>query len=228
MLARTKPCAKRAAVLGRSEIADSDRRMLLYRRIGRVGCVGSRYPLASLLSSVDVHRCDHTRPSRESVGVFDRNLSRWAVGLCQHLCNNFLLQWAATGFSMGSDGAFDATGSTYRRACVVFKSVGRSRMSLGVFSTPNKISPRRRQLRNCFRFYNRIFRLRHGSISASLSQPFPSNLAPTSALIGLMGTWRKTGLDVDQTDPLPGIGADCSAGGDSIYYKLCTPAGTRV
>src|SRR5689334_16266772 len=103
MLARTKRCAKRRAVLGRPEMADSDRRMLLYHRIGRVGCLGSRYPLASLLSSVDVHRRDHPWPSRESVGVFHRNLSRWPVGLRQHLCNYLLPQWTATSFSMGSD-----------------------------------------------------------------------------------------------------------------------------
>lgn len=183
MLARITLHAKRKTVLGCPEVADPGRRMLVYLCIGGVSSLGCRYPLAPLLSSVDVHRCDHARPSRESVGVFHRNLCRWLVGLRQHLCNYLLFQWTATDFSMGSHGAFGAAGLTYRGACLVFKSVCRSGMPLGVLSTSNEISPRWSQIRDHLRPYNWIFRPCYGLISASLSRAFPSNVAPTSALI---------------------------------------------
>jgi len=167
--------------------------MCFHSDAGPIGFLGARYPMASLLSSLDVDSYHCAGPSQKFVGVFHRDLSRRVEDLREYFCDHLSFQWTATTFSMGSHRPFGAAGFTYRGACMVFKSVSRRWMSLGVFSGPSKISPRYKTVCGCLRHHNRILRFRHGSFPASLSRALASNVAPTVALIGEQSWSTKQG-----------------------------------
>lgn len=165
-------------------MVSSDWRMLLYFRPWHLGFLGDQHPLASFLSSVDVHRHRCAGLARESMGILHWSLCRWLVGLREYLCNQLLLQWVATAFSMDSYGAFGSTGFSYRSACMVFKSASHHRMCVGLFPATIKRSGRCGQIRTCLRPHNWVLRFRYGSLPTSLSWPLSSNVAPAPALTG--------------------------------------------
>jgi hypothetical protein len=153
--------------------------------VGSIRVLGARHSVAPFLSVLDVPRDHRTEPSQKYMGPFHRRLCRWFVELREYFCNNVLPQWPARTFQMGSDRTSGAARPTYCGACMVFKSVCCHWMSLGVLQTSHKISPRCRQIRHYIRPHDRILRPGYGSVSASVSRPFSSNAASTSALIGL-------------------------------------------
>jgi hypothetical protein len=149
-----------------------------------IGVLRARHSLASLLSILDVHLCDGAGLLPESVGIFHRDICGWPLELCKYFCNHLLLQWTATACPMGGYGSFRPGRPAYRSACLVFKSICRCRMSLGIFSASNKMSPRRCSFCDYLCPYDRILRFRYDSVSTSLSGSLSSNVAPASSLIG--------------------------------------------
>lgn len=158
--------------------------MRFHSGAGCSGLLRARYPLASLFSSLDVHRNYSARFSRQPVGVFHWDICGWPMELYKPFCDHLLLQRAATACSMGSYRPSGPGRFAYRSACLVFKSACHCRMSLGVFSPSNKISPRPRSFCSHLRPHHRILRSRYGSISTSLSCPLSSNAASASSLVG--------------------------------------------
>src|SRR6266478_5335121 len=164
-------------------MANRRRRMRFHADARSVCLLGARYPLASLLSSLDVRRYHYAGYSQKLMGVFHRVLSRRVVDLRKSLCHHLLPQRIATAFSMGSHGPFGAGRFAYRSTSMVFKSACCHWVRLGVLSGSNTISPRRGQVSGYVRPHHRILRSGHGFVPAPLSQPLSSNVAPTFALI---------------------------------------------
>jgi hypothetical protein len=74
----------------RTGMVNCRRRMRFHSDPRFVCLLGARYPLASLFSSLDVHRDDWVVSSQKLMGVFLWVLSGWAVGLRKHLCDYVL------------------------------------------------------------------------------------------------------------------------------------------
>ena len=176
--------AKRRVTFRISAVVNSDRSVLLHSGAGPIGFLGGRHPLASLLSSMDVHCYDRVELSPNSVGVFYGDLCRGLVELRKHFRNHVLFQWPPKALSMGSHRPYAAPGFAHRGACMVRKSDCHTRLCLGVFSTADENSGRRRQTLVHLRSHNRVFRFRYGSVPASLSRHLPSTVTPASALTG--------------------------------------------
>ena len=72
-------------------MANSDRRVLFHSGISHIGFLGTRHPLASFLSNLDVRRYDIAGASQKSMGTFSRDLRCQLVELRKYFCDHILL-----------------------------------------------------------------------------------------------------------------------------------------
>src|SRR5690242_7675375 len=156
--------------------------MLFHSCSGCLGVLGSRHPLATLLSSLDVHR-DHCFDSPpEPLGIFHRHLRRRPLGLRKYCCDDFLLQRFATALAMGSHRPSSAAGLAHRRSRLVFEAGGRYRLLVGLFASITKTFWRCRQIPADICPHDRLFCVGYVFIPAPLSRPISANAAPALAL----------------------------------------------
>jgi hypothetical protein len=179
-------------------VADSNRRERLRFGVGRIGFLRRGHPLATLFSSVDVHRDDRARCSAQPLGIFPRNLCGRLLGLRKCFCDHFLFQGARRAFSLGPHRTSGSSRPSYRGAGVVLQSIGRNRVYVGVFTEAHKTSQRYRQVFDFLGTLHGLFRRGHGLVPASLSPHLSSIARPAPALSGVR---RPTTRRLNRTVP---------------------------
>lgn len=68
----------------KSILAHHDRGLYFHPNAGGLGLLGSGYPLAAFLSSLDVHRHHPSEFSADPLGIFHRGISCGILGLHKH------------------------------------------------------------------------------------------------------------------------------------------------
>src|SRR5215469_172290 len=122
--------------------------MLLHSRARRLSLLGSRHPLAALLSGMDVCGHDRTGLAQKSLGILHRNLRRRFMGLRESGGDYLLLQRTGATFAVDAYRTSCTHRPSHRGAGMVLEFVHRGGLLVGVSPAAEEIVQRFRQIRS--------------------------------------------------------------------------------